>query len=633
MNNSQIRLNKRIISSKNIIDNLNIFIDIIFNKIIKEKSNLSIYAQLCKKINALILKRNINNIKEEYLQNIYLNECLKRINNKEFINNIKTKFENKKNNILDLINFISELVLVKLIKKEDCINIIIDLHKKYEKNNDNMKYIYLEGFINLFNITILEMQKTEKDFHFDNLIEEIVEKLKKIVQDKNINNILKQKINDIIEKKKTRSKKQEDKIIIKDIFDKMLLTKSEDNKIIIEEKEFNNKNKDEEENKISNLKNIIININNINNKDNTYKEKQNNLNTIKDIFNFCENNEQKNIKKIEEKNNGNNNTNKKNNKAENNEKKENNNNAIILDEPQIKKDKKYNNIFGTLIPNKLNVDNNSENEAKKNNINNLFTNKVEELSVSSTKNSQTVTHKKKQKSKRKAKSTEKRVLPSKYLINADNQKEEIKEVIKEDFENYLKFLEKEGIKKKEDIYEELNDLYNWKIIDDLIMKKKVKLEEIIKVYIDICKNKNDIINSNDDVFKYNEYIKTIIEYYSKYLSNNQIEILHLNMIEIYMVIDNIVNNKNGTLNMYEIMGNLLYILLKNKLYYMKDLNIFIDENKDTQINIAKVVKYTILASGNSFRQYHNDFKYTKLFNNNDIFTIYVTNELNDIKKK
>ena len=60
---------------------------------------------------------------------------------------------------------------------------------------------------------------------------------------------------------------------------------------------------------------------------------------------------------------------------------------------------------------------------------------------------------------------------------------------------------------------------------------------------------------------------------------------------------------------------------------MKDLNNFIDKDKNTQINIAKIVKFAILASGNLSKQYHNDFKYTKLFNNNDIFINYITREI------
>ena len=200
--------------------------------------------------------------------------------------------------------------------------------------------------------------------------------------------------------------------------------------------------------------------------------------------------------------------------------------------------------------------------------------------------------------------------------------------MKKDFENYLKFLENKGIKKKEDIYDELNDSYNWEIIDNLILKKNTKLELIIKIYINICKDKKDF--KNNELFKANEYIRNIIEYYSSNLSNNQIEILHLNMIELYMAIDYIVENNNNenSINMYEIMGNLLFILLKNKLYFMKDLNNFIERDKETQINIAKVVKYTISASGNCSKQYHNDFKFTKLFHNNNIFTTYVTDQLN-----
>ena len=173
----------------------------------------------------------------------------------------------------------------------------------------------------------------------------------------------------------------------------------------------------------------------------------------------------------------------------------------------------------------------------------------------------------------------------------------------------------------------MNDSYEWKVIDELIMEKGIKLEEIITIFISLIRNKNDMNNS--DIFAGNEYIKTIIEYYSKNLSRNQKEILHLNMIEIYLDIDEYVDNKDNTsANMYEFMGDLLYILLKNKLYYMKDLNNFIDRGQETQINISKVVYYSIIASGNSSKQYHNDFKFTKLFNNNDIFTIYVTNQLN-----
>ena len=257
-----------------------------------------------------------------------------------------------------------------------------------------------------------------------------------------------------------------------------------------------------------------------------------------------------------------------------------------------------------------------------NNTNNNFYAKINEINNSE----RTNLNERKIKQKRKPKSSEKRKLIK--LIDKEIKKENeiednVKTIVLKDLENYLKYLEKEKINYKEDFYDGMNDSYDWKIIDELINEKNIKINDIIRIYIDICKQ-NKFINQ-DIIFKENEYIKSIIEYYTNNLSKNQKEIIHLNMIEIFNDIDNILNNTNE--NMYEILGYLFFILLKNKLYYMKDLNCFIEKEKSTQINIAKIVKYAILSSGNLSKQYHNDFKYTKLFNNNDIFVNYITKEI------
>ena len=63
------------------------------------------------------------------------------------------------------------------------------------------------------------------------------------------------------------------------------------------------------------------------------------------------------------------------------------------------------------------------------------------------------------------------------------------------------------------------------------------------------------------------------------MSKNQKDIFHLNMIEIYMALDDLVENGNEECTfMHEIMGDLLYILLRNKLYFMKDLNNFFEKS-------------------------------------------------------
>lgn len=582
-NNSNKQNNK--IISKKYIDNINHFVNIIYHILLNENKDLNLYSQLCNKINYLLLKES-NYKDENNLENIIIKEYLKIITNQEFINSVNNEeFENIKNKIIDLSNFIIELTSFKLIEIKKCLNIIFQLFKEYEKEykNNNVKYLYLEICVYIFD-SVLEFPKIEDNIY--NLIDDIFKKLNNSLQERKLPNYLKEKIINIIDKKKqklNKEDKQEKRSINKRISED--LNKLDDlinnNKINIDKKE---------ENKINNNK--------------IYKYEKR-IDSIKD------NKEEKEIKVIEDDDLNNNIKNKE-----------------IEDEEDlinnIKFDKINNNSYNkcnTFIPKKSNDDI----------ISDIYINK-NDVSAEIKKN-YNVTHKKKSKSKKKSRSIEKRPLsiskPINFKEELSEEDKKIKQEIKEDFENYVTFLERKRIRRKEDIYNDLNNSFNWNSIDDLITNKNVRLEEIIKFFIEICKEKNI---SNDDIFKANEYIKTIIEYYFNDLSKNQKDIFHLNMIEIYMAIDDLVENCNeNSNNMHEIMGNLLYILLKNKLYFMKDLNTFFEKSKETQINIAKVVKFTIIASGNNAKKYHNDFKYTKLFNNNDIFNLYVTNKLNELK--
>ena len=429
---------------------------------------------------------------------------------------------------LGLINFISELILHKLITKKESINFIRNLFNECNKYKNEMKYVILKGC--LFLVDSLLKTNENRD-----IIECFIEnKLKNILKEKNIPDNLKNKINIIIKKYNENKTNYKNGIIKESIHNK--------------------------KNSINNDENggIQMNIED----ENIFEEVSFKIDNKENI------NKEKDIKNENSKEN-------KNNIFQNNE--------------------KYNN-----RKNNMNEENNISNYYNKNNY----------------------------KSKNKANS---HLIQLEYDKNKEyeiiiNKKDRIiYNKILEDFENYLDFLNKKGIKTKNDLYIDINYSYNWKIIDDLIMVKKIKLEEIIKIIIEICKNKKDI--DINDIFKINEYIKTIIEYYSNDLSNNQINIFRLNMIEIYMTIDSIIINSHNSELMYEILGNLLFILLKNKLYYIKDLNNFIDKSKDTQIKICKIVKYAIISSGNNAKQYINDFKYTKLFNNSEIFVNYVINEL------
>ena len=586
--NDSNKQNDKIISKK-YIDNINHFVNIIYQILLNEDKDMNLYSQLCNKINYLLLKEN-NYKDENNLENIIIKEYLKIVTNQEFINSINNEeFENVKNKFIDLSNFIIELTSFKLIEIKKSLNIIFQLFKEYEKEykNNNVKFLFLEICAYIFESVleiILEFPKIEDNIN--NLIDDVLNKLNKCLQEKKLPSYLKDKIINIREKRKQKLNKEDKQ-------DKRIINKrisGDFNKI--EEIINNNRNKKDkkEENKVNNNK--------------IYKYE-------KRIDNLKDNIEEQEIK-INENDDSNNNI----------EKKEIENSEDLIS--SIKFDKisnNFNNKYNTFIPNKSNYDTISEIDINKNDVS------------AEIKKNYNVTHKKKSKSRKKSRSIEKRPLsiskPINFKEELNEEDKKIKQDIKDDFENYVSFLERKRIRRKEDIYNELNNSFNWNVIDDLISIKNVRLEEIIKFFIEICKEKKI---PNDDIFKANEYIKTIIEYYLNDLSKNQKDIFHLNMIEIYMAIDDLVENDNEDCTyMHEIMGNLLYILLKNKLYFMKDLNNFFGKSKETQINIAKVVKYTIIASRNSAKKYHNDFKYTKLFNNNDIFNLYVTNKLNELK--
>ena len=67
--------------------------------------------------------------------------------------------------------------------------------------------------------------------------------------------------------------------------------------------------------------------------------------------------------------------------------------------------------------------------------------------------------------------------------------------------------------------------------------------------------------------------------------------------------------------MFEILGNLLFASVNDKLCSVNDLDIFIGSEQLTLQNISKVIKYAIGAAGNKKFKFIDDLKHTKLFNN------------------
>ena len=165
-------------------------------------------------------------------------------------------------------------------------------------------------------------------------------------------------------------------------------------------------------------------------------------------------------------------------------------------------------------------------------------------------------------------------------------------LIKNDLENYVSYLNEKEIYSLEDLIEkdpngDINNEYDWSMTEELIIKEKNGLDEIIRCYIEVC---IDYIQKENLIFYCNEYIKNIINYYSLDLSKEQIDKVRNSMIDLFLNIENICIDN---FFMFEIMGYLMLLLLDNSLFYIEDLDKFINEYKNKKAQISKVVKYMV----------------------------------------
>ena len=207
-----------------------------------------------------------------------------------------------------------------------------------------------------------------------------------------------------------------------------------------------------------------------------------------------------------------------------------------------------------------------------------------------------------------------------FEIPTENSKTQdkisVKNIIEKDLLNFIKYSNDSNDKPPS---------YNWEIIDKLINEKKIQIYKIAIYYIKICKN---IIVNEKDIICSNDYIKNIIEYYINNLSKNDIDITRNEMIKFFKNINEVIREDE---KMYKIMGNLLFVLVENRLFLIKDFNNYLKENKNTIINLALVTKYCIISSGKYAKKYYNDFRQNKLFiNNSEIFKKNVSDSLKDL---
>jgi hypothetical protein len=214
---------------------------------------------------------------------------------------------------------------------------------------------------------------------------------------------------------------------------------------------------------------------------------------------------------------------------------------------------------------------------------------------------------------------------AKKIVNNNNNQEEnnIINLLKNDIENYVSFLNEHDIYNEKDLNEynnknennDINNEYDWSISEELIIKTKNELEEIIRCYIEVC---IDYVTKENIIFYCNEYIKNIINYYSIDLTKEQTDKVRKSMIDLFLNVEDICLDN---FFMFEIMGYLMLILMENYLFYIEDLDQFLDEDKNKIGKIAKVVKFTDnYYQGDKKIEFETNFEKGELFEKNkDIF--------------
>ena len=210
------------------------------------------------------------------------------------------------------------------------------------------------------------------------------------------------------------------------------------------------------------------------------------------------------------------------------------------------------------------------------------------------------------------------------------RKDKIKSILKEDIENFILFYNKNNNQDSTNnsFGEKKNDKYDWSIIEQLIIKAKIDLIDIINCFLEISQ---EVIDNKDKMKIWNEYLSKIIKHYNnRYLNENNEKIIHIKILKILGNIDNICINKRYK---YEILGNLFYQFLIEEMFYEEDLNYFENEEQKLIIEIAKVIKIIIVLFSDNKKlasEYYKKFKNTKLFNKNHIYFNYVTKYLKSV---
>ena len=191
------------------------FLNIFFIKAVMEKSYAELYANLCKYLNKMLPQKIKKSEKSKNISTIFrdklIGKCREVFKTKNFDKYIKEKEPKEreiklKKFIIGNVNFITELIKIKMLSKKiipDCIDYVFE---RYEKEDSYLKLIYAQAIV-LFTdkfgslVNSEKNKKSEEIEKFKKKIEDIFEKLETIKNDKDLPGHIKYIIINLIEKK------------------------------------------------------------------------------------------------------------------------------------------------------------------------------------------------------------------------------------------------------------------------------------------------------------------------------------------------------------------------------------------------------------------------------------------------
>ena len=203
------------------IENQKKFLEVLFQKAVHEKAFVNLYAKLCKDLDRELPQKveRTHNKKagSSEMRSKLIDKCkeiFKIDNNEQIDGYIKVKDPEERENkikkfILGNVNFIGELINIKLLSKKVVFQCIEMLFTRYDKGDEGgLRLINLEGIVILtdkFGTLIHKQRDSIEDNDFKDFVSNIntiLVKLNKIQMNDDIPGYVKYKIINLIEKKK-----------------------------------------------------------------------------------------------------------------------------------------------------------------------------------------------------------------------------------------------------------------------------------------------------------------------------------------------------------------------------------------------------------------------------------------------